>query len=505
LADYAIALFSASDAALLRVKLLGQAITIENLRASAMLEDRDIRDRSNALRLLDTALVRAVGVAHLLSRQLDGLGRADVSTEAGLDDAISEATAAIKAWRAVAIDAAALSRRLLRARVRLPLVWQLSRDPSAPDEEAIRRIVLIARLREFFTALTTYAEAYEVFVSGKGLAPRGIGFVHSNDPVGALWAGLRATFAVFFVSGFWILANWPHGSTAATLAAGATARLAALGPAVPIAVAGTLIFSISTIPAFVIVEILLPLASGFEMFPLVVAPMLFLCALLMAHKRTHLIGFFSAQLFASAGQFQNQMAYDPAGLINTSIAAVVAAAAALVLWAVVVPAPPEAARRRFVRVARQALAKIAAPRQSTGLAEFETTMTEALDQLQSHLRPDRPDDIAALESAIALFGAGRQLIRLREDRASSATAALELDIAELAGNQRAQWLDRARRTAKEAVARCLAELREDGLGAEQVHAAARKIVVFAAIRDELERGGALRTGKSHEGGQSDAA
>jgi uncharacterized membrane protein YccC len=219
----------------------------------------------------------------------------------------------------------------LRARACLPLVWQPCRRPSALDEEVIRRIALVARLQEFLAALTAYAEAYEDLVSGKRLAPRGIGFAHASDPVGALCTGLRAALAVSFVSGFWILANWPHGSTAVTLVAGATARLAAVGPAAPIAVARTLLFSISTIPAFVIVEILLPLASGFEMFALVVAPMLFLCALLLAHKRTHLIGFFSAQLFALAGLFQNRMAYDAVDFINTSIAAVVAATVAMVL------------------------------------------------------------------------------------------------------------------------------------------------------------------------------
>ena len=83
------------------------------------------------------------------------------------------------------------------------------------------------------------------------------------------------------------------------------------------------------------------------MFALAVAPMLFLCALLMAYKKTMLIGYLSALLFASASQFQNQMTYDPVGLINTSIAAVIAAAAALVLWAILVPQTPEAARRRL--------------------------------------------------------------------------------------------------------------------------------------------------------------
>jgi uncharacterized membrane protein YccC len=505
LADYAVALFSAGDTAPLRAKLLGQAIAIENLRASAIFEDREIRGRSNSLRVLDAALINAVGVAQLLRRMLDALGRTGTSTEAGIDDAIAEATASINGWRAAAIDAAGLSRCLLRARARLPLVGQLCRDPSAPDAEVIRRVAVIAKLREFFAALTAYAEAYEVFASAKKPTPRRSGFAHSNDPLGALWTGLRAALAVFLVSGFWILTNWPHGSTAAILGAVTTARLATMGSAVPIAVAATLIFSLSTIPAFIIVEILLPLADGFGMFALAVAPMLFLCALLMAHKRTYLIGFFSALLFASGGQFLNQMAYDPVGLINTSIAAVVAAATALVLWAVVAPATQEAARRRFVRAARQALARIAAPRLRIGLAEFDTATTEALDQLKGGLRPDQRDDIAAFEAAIALFGFGRELIRVREDRASSTTAALELDIAELAGNQRAQWLDRARRTAQEAATKCLAELREDVVGTEQAQAAARKIVAFAVMRDELERGGALLTGEEHGEAQSDAA
>jgi uncharacterized membrane protein YccC len=143
--------------------------------------------------------------------------------------------------------------------------------------------------------------------------------------------------------------------------------------------------------------------------------MLFLCALLLAHKRTHLIGFFSAQLFASAGVFQNQMAYDPVGLINTAIAAVVAATIAMVLWAIVAPTTPEAARRHFVRATRTALLSVAAPGPHAPLAEFETAMSEALDHLRSQLRPDRPDDIAGFEAGIALPGAGRELIRVRED------------------------------------------------------------------------------------------
>jgi uncharacterized membrane protein YccC len=256
-----------------------------------------------------------------------------------------------------------------------------------------------------------------------------------------------------------------------------------------------LIFSVATIPAFIAVEILLPLAQGFEMFALVVAPMLFAFAFLMANKKTYLIGFFSALLFASAGLFQNRMAYDPIGLINTSIAAVVAAAVAMVLWAIVAPATPHAARARFARAARAALARIGSPQQRIGLVGFETAMTEALAELQRHLRPDSGEDIAALESGIAVLGAGRELIRLRDKGIWPPADAVEGDIAQLVETGGVQSLDAARQMAANVAAQSLAELRKSVIAAEQAEAAT----------NEIERSNKLPTHERQKGVLSDAA
>jgi hypothetical protein len=68
-----------------------------------------------------------------------------------------------------------------------------------------------------------------------------------------------------------------------------------------------------------------------------------------------------------------------------------------------------------------------------------------------------------------------------------------------------QWLDRALRTAQEAAALRLAGMREDLIGAAQAQSAARKLVAFAAIRDELELGGILLSGERRKGAQPDAA
>ena len=110
-----------------------------------------------------------------------------------------------------------------------------------------------------------------------------------------------------------------------------------------------------------------------------------------------------------------------------------------------------------------------------------------------------------IEAAIALFGAGRELIRIRDDRASSARGRPRTRYRRARRQPAGAVARPLRRTAEDAAAKCLAELREDAVGAEQAQSAARKIVAFAAIRDELERGGPLLTGERHKGAHSDAA
>ena len=135
--------------------------------------------------------------------------------------------------------------------------------------------------------------------------------------------------------------------------------------------------------------------------------MIFLSAFLMAHERTMIIGYLSGLLFASVGLFQNRMAYDPVGLLNTSIAAVGAALVALAMWAIVAPETAESARGRFIRVAQKLMNRITASRRPIGLAEFATSMTEALEQWRPHLRPDQAADVAAFDAGTALLAAGR--------------------------------------------------------------------------------------------------
>jgi hypothetical protein len=158
----------------------------------------------------------------------------------------------------------------------------------------------------------------------------------------------------------------------------------------------------------------------------------------------------------------------------------------------VAPATPEAARRRFGRAARKAFERIAQRRRHFGLTEFETAMTEALDQLRRGLNPNRGEDVAAVEAGIALLGAGRELIRIRDDdRPNFAMIEAGRDVARFLARKETPTFDRARRAARDATAACLADLRDDKLGVAETRAVAREMVAFATIGDELERGGEL--------------
>ncbi len=505
LADYAAALLDGSDATALRAKLLGQVIAVENLRASAVFEDRDIRDRSDSLRRLDIAMLGVIDIAQLLGRSLEWLRHDGTVVLSSLDAALAKAATAMDLWRGGKLDAAGLSRRLVSASAHLPLTVELYGEPSTPDDEVIRQAAIIGRLREFFAAFVAFAETYEAFLSRKPQPVRPTRFAISTDRVGAVWAGLRAAIALLLVSTFWILADWPSGVTAAILASVVTARLATMEHAVPAATQGALLFALITLPSFILVEVLLPNVSGFAMFALVVGPVLFCCAYLMAHPKTAGLGFLAGLYFANVAGFQNRMAYDPIGFLNISIALVVAVATAAVLFAIVAPDTPQAARRRFVRAALKAFERIVR-RRRIGLAEFETTITEALDQLRRGRRIDRGEDVAAIEDGIAFLGVGRELIRVRDDgRPTPARIGLEGEVVRfLASNNERPLLDRARRAAEEASVICLAELRDDRLGAAEARAAAREMVAFAAIRDELERGGEFLLDDRARGAPTDA-
>jgi hypothetical protein len=89
-----------------RAKLIGKAIAIENLRASALFENGEVRSQSNSLRLLNAALIDILGAAQRCGAELGILRRTAERIKARIDDDLSEAAAAARAWRTGEVGAA---------------------------------------------------------------------------------------------------------------------------------------------------------------------------------------------------------------------------------------------------------------------------------------------------------------------------------------------------------------------------------------------------------------
>jgi uncharacterized membrane protein YccC len=507
-ADYAVAVLRGNSAArTLRVQLLSQAIAMENLRASAVFEDRDIRDRNDLLRRLDVALLEVIDVAQFVERSLGWLRQSAPAVLSGLERSLARAATAIELWRSGALDPAGLRRYLALAGGYLPIDSEFYREASPQDDMVIRQVACHGRLREFFAALVALVDAYEAFQSPRPPeAAAHIRFSTSTDRAAAIWAGVRSAMALLLLGAFWILADWPSGVTAVILGAVVTVRLATMEHALLAATAGTVAICLQTLPFFLVVEVLLPQVSGFPMFALIVGPILFFFAFLMAHEKTAGLGFISALYFSHAAGFVDRMGYDPVGFINMSIAIAVAVGSGAVLFAVVGPETPVAARRQFARAVRATFGRIKQRSGQIGLTEFQTSLTEALDGLRRSLHTDRVEELAAVEAGIALMGVGRELIRVRDDgRSTPANDAVAEDISRFAERPGRKQLARAQQAAEEAARICLSELKDGVLSAREAHIAAREMVAFATIRDELERGGQLLLSERDKRGRANAA
>jgi uncharacterized membrane protein YccC len=431
-------------------------------------------------------MLAVTNIACLLGRSLDWLRQRE-ARELDLQPARLRSSAAVGGWRRTELDGEGLQRRLIEAAAELPLARTSYSDPMASDEDVIRRVSAIGRLREFFAALTAFAGAHQALQSPpSGPSPR-TRFTVANDRVGAAWAGVRAALSLLLPATFWILADWPEGSTAAILAAVATARLATMEYQKQMAIGATLVVVLATPPAFALVEILLPQASGFEMFSLVVAPFLFVCAFLMTSRKTAILGFMGALYFANTAAFTNSMVYNAIGFLNTSLAIALAIATAAVLYATVAPNTPEAARRAFVRVSRKTFGRIGERQHPIGLHEFDTAMAEALDLWRRGLG-SAPNAAASVEAGVALLGIGRDLIRIRDDESPKGEKVrIGRRITQFLATGNRVPLERARRAAWHAAIARLRDLRVDELDTLQARAAAREMVAFAAMGDELER------------------
>jgi uncharacterized membrane protein YccC len=121
LAQYVVAICAGRDEGRLHAMILNQTAAVEKLRASAIFEDREIRRRDDALRLMNAACVRVICTGQGLGGRLAALQPTNGGGSDDVENAIGQATAAINDWSKATTDTKELTERLGLARCALTL------------------------------------------------------------------------------------------------------------------------------------------------------------------------------------------------------------------------------------------------------------------------------------------------------------------------------------------------------------------------------------------------
>lgn len=210
---------------------------------------------------------------------------------------------------------------------------------SALIRAAVERDVGMARAR--------LRESMAAFDRGVELPGGDVRCALWSDPLPALLTGMRSALAVVIIAAFWYATSWPSAPTAIVVAAVLCTLLAPMERPEKLSVAAGVCILVAAIPVYATQFYLMPLAVDFISMAAAIAPLMLVCAFLMAQPRIGVFGLLGAVYFAYASNIDNVMTYDAAAFLNSSLAILIGVTVAAVMFAIFFPESPASAVRRF--------------------------------------------------------------------------------------------------------------------------------------------------------------
>lgn len=409
------------------LRFVRAAVQLEDMRASVIFEDPEIRARSTRMRLLNQHNMAAAtsfqSLHHLINR-LQREGRAaEVHALIALYRPIG---AALQTAPADLHDPAVLAPRLRECARQLPALRTALRADLAPGHAQLAFDTGATLLQRFLDELCGYVEvelALRAHVQRGGVER--VHFRRGNDVAGAAVAVLRTFLTMSVLSLFWIASGWPGGASAMLLATIFSGLLAATPRPLSSAFGMLVGFAAGSLAGLFTAFWLLPGSDGFAMLVAASLPLLLIGPWLNTQAQSANVGSGYALAIVSILALKNPMVYDLAAALNETVAqlAGVALAAAAFVFVPRVTGSGWQRRRQFRRLREQVVEAATAP--LDGLPwRFESASRDLFHQVITHTRPGSRESRALLGWALAVQESGRALIELREQlRASDAPAA----------------------------------------------------------------------------------
>jgi uncharacterized membrane protein YccC len=375
-----------------RIQLIQDLASIEPMRASAYFESAQARRLTEPVRQVAQAALTICAIAE------DVAGRVASAPHCSI----------VSPWTA-------------------PTLLLKTNDTPAEDAAATSTLMSISDQRDIFDAEARLTAA-EGRLEGKSDRTYPTGPLETwSDPIPAILTGVRTAFAVVVTWATWFVTAWPSGPTAIVVAVVVCSLIASIEQPVKISFALAAAILVATVPVFVTVFYLMPLASDFVSMAFAIAPLLLVCGFIIAQPKIGSLSLLTIVYFDVGSNIDNVMDYDTNQFFNTSLAVLFGIGVALVLFATVFPETPSQSLRLLRKQLRFRLSRFSADCEST-LSSFAYALC---DQLATTFTRVKDEPSAARECyalAMAAMSMGRAIDRLKSTLNASLPSQIKTEI-----------------------------------------------------------------------------
>ncbi len=290
------------------------------------------------------------------------------------------------------------------------------------DPTDLALLVAHDRLAELLDELRVGLAGMIVLRAGRpiALADNATGLIRHPNRLGfhldwraGLINGVRAALAVWIAGAIWILSGWPYGWMMVTMVVPNAGLLALRDYPERDSVDFIKGCTAAIVMGWVCLLYLLPLTDSFAGLCLVLAPCLFLGAMLAANPKAPLLGVGICVFFLTLLAPTNPMVYDANLYLNMALPTIAGAILTMIVFRLVLPSNPHRHVRAIVRSMRRDIQALLASRHAVMPVEWETRMHDRLLQLIARMRVAELQQDWLVRGGFASLRIGREIIRVR--------------------------------------------------------------------------------------------
>jgi len=398
------------------LRVVRDAVTLEDLRSSVIFEDPEARARSAHLQRFNQRFMAASttfqSLHHLINRLLR---QADPSTGQALQALYQPLGQAIQSGE---VSPEQLAAKIHPVRKGLPARIALLREGIGGGANVEDFDVGAELLRRFVKEIEQYVHArgqltQQVAPSQEDARAH---FVRGNDYAGAFVAFARTAITMLVLGAFWAASGWAMAANVMLLATIFSGLFATVPNAARMTgkLAGG--YFIGLVAGYVCDYWVLARMDGYALLVAGLLPFFLLGPYMVSRPKLSIFGLGYTMGLVNILAISSLHSFDPTRFFNEGTSHMLAMGAAVVSFALMPPLVGTAWLRRRQMAGLRAQVRSAAQAPLRGLQHrFESTNSDLLHQIVAHTAPGSDESREQLAWALAVNETGRALIHLRQD------------------------------------------------------------------------------------------